>query len=101
MTKNRRVQVVEIHGEKMNELFRGDMTIIEGLPDDAELVKTWDEPARQVHSFLFESEEFPVVEQGEEAPVADIVVAERRVNQATHWVCPNCHDTLENGDVKQ
>jgi hypothetical protein len=95
----RRVQIVEVYGENINELFRGGLTVIEGLPDDAELVKTWDEPAREVYCFMFESEEFPIVDNGESAPVADITVAQRRVNTKTHWVCPNCTEVTESGDV--
>lgn len=96
---SKRVQIVEINEESINEFFRGDFAVIEGLPDDATLVRTWDEPARQTFCFMFESEEFPVVEEGAEAPVVDIAVARRRVNQSRYHVCPNCFDTLENGDV--
>lgn len=95
----RRVQVVEVYGENINELFRGDLTVIEGLPDDAELVRTWDEPARDVYCFMFESDQFPKVEQGKSAPTANITVAQRRVNTASHWVCRNCHEVTESGDV--
>lgn len=96
----KRVQIVEVRSENINDLFRGDIAVVEGLPDDATLVKTWDEPARQTYCFMFESEEFPTVEQGAEPPIADITVAQRRVNTTDYWVCPNCHDVLENGDVR-
>jgi len=98
MTK--RVQIVEVRHESITPLFTGDMAVVEGLPDDAELMRTWEEPARQTFCFMFESEEFPAVEEGAEPPKNEIVVAERRVNTATHYVCPNCHDTLDNGDVR-
>jgi len=98
MSENR-VQIVEVMAENINDFFRGNFTVIEGLPDDAELVDTWDEPRRDVYCFMFESEEFPVVAEGEEAPTAQISVAQRRVNTSKYWVCPNCHDVLENGDV--
>lgn len=97
---NRRVQIVEIQGDQIEKYFTGEMTVIEGLPDDASLVKTWDEPARQTYCFMFESDEFNEVEQGAEAPRAELAIAERRVNAKDHWVCPNCHDVLENGDVR-
>lgn len=99
MTDNR-VQIVEIRERSIDEYFRGNMAVIEGLPDDATLQRTWQEPARQTFCFLFESEEFPVVEEGEEPPRADIVVAQRRVNTSDYWVCPNCTESLENGDVR-
>lgn len=95
----KRVQIVEVFGENIEDFFSGDFTVIEGLPDDIELVQMWDEPPRQCFCFMFESEEFPVVEEGAEPPRHDIVVAKRRVNESTHWVCDNCHETHENGDV--
>jgi hypothetical protein len=96
----KRVQIVEVTDENIGQLFRGNMAVIEGLPEDAELVRTWDEPARQTYCFMFESEEFPTVEQGEKTPEADIAVAQRRINVSDYWVCPNCFETLENGDVR-
>lgn len=99
VTNRKRVQIVEIYGEDIEDFFAGNMTVIEGLPDDIELVQTWDEPAKQCYCFMFKSEEFPVVEEGEKAPRAEITIAQRRVNQSTHWVCQNCHETHENGDV--
>jgi len=97
--KGRRLQVVEIAGENIEKFFTGEMTIIEGLPDDAALYKFWEEPARDVYCFAFESEEFPVLNEGEKIPVVDISVVQRRVNNSTHWVCPNCFDTHTNGDI--
>lgn len=96
----KRVQTVEINGENIEEYFTGEIAVIEGLPDDATLVQTWAEPARQTHCFMFESEEFPAVEEGKEPPRADITVAQRRVNTSDYWICPNCTETLENGDVR-
>lgn len=96
----RRVQIVEIDSESIDDFFRGNLTVIEGLPDDATLVRTWDEPAKQVYCFMFESEEFPTVGEGEAAPTTEITVAQRRVNSSTHWVCPNCTDVVESGDVR-
>lgn len=95
----KRVQIVEVFGPDIEEFFKGDFTVIEGLPDDISLVRTWNEPHRQCFCFMFESEEFPVVEEGAEPPKAEIVTAKRRVNRSTHWVCDNCHETLDNGDV--
>lgn len=97
--RGKRVQIVEIFGEDVEDFFAGDLTVIEGLPDDISLVRTWDEPARQCFCFMFESEEFPVVEEGAEPPRAEVTVARRRVNQSTHWVCQNCNEVHENGDV--
>jgi len=98
--KEKRVQIVEVHEENIGDFFRGNFTVIEGLPDDAELIRTWQDHPRQTFCFMFKSDEFPVVEEGEKAPVADIVVAERRVNSKDWHVCPNCMDTIENGDVR-
>jgi len=95
----KRVKIVEIAGERIEEYFAGNMTVIEGLPDDITLVRTWEEPARNTFCFMFESEQFPVIEEGENVPKEEIVVSERRVNTYTHYVCPNCHDVLDNGDV--
>lgn len=95
----KRIQVVEIPSENIEEYFSGDMAVIEGLPDDIELYRTWDDAARQTYCFAFQSEEFPVVPQGEEPPRAEIVVAERRVNRKDYWVCPTCNETVQNGDV--
>lgn len=97
---DKRVQIVEIRAENINDFFRGNFTVIEGLPDDADLVRTWEEPARRTFCFMFESEEFPTVEEGAEPPRVDLSIAQRRVNTASHWVCPNCNDVLENGDVR-
>jgi len=95
----KRVKIVEVMDENIGKLFRGGISVISGLPDDAELIRTWEEPHRRVFCFMFESEEFPPVEEGEEPPKEDIVVAERRVNTSSHWVCPNCTEVVENGDV--
>lgn len=97
---DKRVQIVEVRAENIDDFFRGDCAIIEGLPDDATLKQTWDEPARQTYCFMFESEEFPQVEPGAEPPRVNLAIAKRRVNTADYWVCPNCHETLENGDVR-
>lgn len=97
---DKRVQIVELRAECIDEYFRGNMAVIEGLPDDATLKRTWEEPARQTYCFMFESDQFPTVEEGAEPPRADLVVAQRRVNTTDYWVCPNCNETLENGDVR-
>lgn len=99
--RGKRLGCVVVTGENIEKYFTGDMTIVEGLPDDARLVDTWNEPARQRYVFMFESDEFPVVPEGETVPEVDISVVERRVNNCTHWVCPNCLDTHTNGDVKR
>ena len=99
--KEKRVQIVEVDGEHLTDFFRGNFTVIEGLPDDATLERTWEEPARHTYCFMFESEEFPVVEEGKEPPRTNIVTVKRRVNQSTHWVCQECHNTLDNGDLRK
>lgn len=99
--RGKRLRRVEIRGERIEDYFTGDMTVIEALPDDSRLVDMWNDPRRQTYNLVFESEEFPVVAEGAEIPEADILVAERRCNNVTHWVCPNCFETHENGDVIQ
>lgn len=99
--KEKRLQKVVIPSEAIEDFFRGDRMIIEGVPDDADLVETWDEPARQTYNFVFESDEFPVVPQGEEIPEVDITSVQRRCNSTRYFICPNCQNTIENGDIKR
>lgn len=99
MASERRLMQVPIYGEEISDFFTGDLTCVEGLPDDITLKRTYEDPRRQAYVFIFESEEFPVVEEGEEIPETDIVTVRRRVNSSTHWVCGNCHETHDNGDI--
>lgn len=98
--RERRVQRVTVPSESIEEYFRGDRMIIEGVPDDADLVRTYDDPARMTFNFIFESEEFPVVEEGGEMPELEIAAVKRRCNVKDYIVCPTCHETINNGDVR-
>jgi hypothetical protein len=71
-----RVKAVPMTREVVEPLFRGDMAMVCGMPDDARFVRFYNEPRRDLLMFVFESEEFDIVEEGAVIPEKDAVVKE-------------------------
>lgn len=64
----KRVEAVRMTREVINPLFRGDMAMMCGLPDDAEFRRFYRDGARDLLIFVFESDEFEPVDGGEPIP---------------------------------
>lgn len=64
----KRVKAVEMTREIVNPLFRGDLAMMCGLPDDATFKRFYRDGERDMLLFVFESEEFDIVEEGERIP---------------------------------
>jgi hypothetical protein len=69
----RQVKRIVIGREVLLDIFNPQTRCVNGLPDDATLVKWWNDPARDSFEIMIQSETFPPVEEGEKAPEYDIV----------------------------
>lgn len=69
----RQVQRIVITPEMILDLFDPRTRCVNGLPDDAEIVKMWEDHARDTFEIMVKSETFPPVEEGQKAPEYDIV----------------------------
>jgi len=96
---HKRVRQVIFPKEQFTELVKGNSAVIEGLPDDIDMVNVWEQPSTQTYHFAFESEQFPRIEEGTEIPEANITTVHRRLNNSEWYMCPNCHETHKNGDI--
>lgn len=55
------------------DLFDPRTRCVNGLPEDTEVVKMWDDHARDTFEIMVKSEKFTPVEEGEQAPEYDLV----------------------------
>jgi hypothetical protein len=83
----KRVKAVQITREVVNPLFRGDMAVIAGMPDDANFVRFYNEPRRDLLMFVFESDEFEPVTEGEVIPEMsiDTHTVDANVRRSDEW----------------
>lgn len=83
----KRIKAVKVTREVVNPLFRGDMAVIAGLPDDANFVRFYNEPRRDLLMFVFESDEFQPVTEGEVIPEMsiDTHTVNANVRQSGKW----------------
>jgi hypothetical protein len=74
--------------EVIDPLFRGDMAMICGMPDDATYQRMYRDSARDMVVFVFESEAFDPIGEGEKIPMRNAysksVTADVRKN--TQWM---------------
>lgn len=64
---NRVLRVVLRYGDA-EQLFTGEIAAVDRLPQDATLVRTFEDPGRRELNFVFRHESFGAVEQGEVIP---------------------------------
>lgn len=83
----KRVKSVRMTREVVNPLFRGDMAMICGLPDDADFKRFYRDGARDMLVFVFQSEEFDPVKEGEKIPYRQAYSrsVDADVRKNTHW----------------
>lgn len=74
-SSKRRLGRVRLNDELIEPLFRGDLTVIEGLPDDARYRRMYEDPVHGCTWFVFKSREFEPLDEGDEIPVVDVTVA--------------------------
>jgi len=55
------------------DLFDPQTRTVNGLPDDASLVKMYEAPARDTFEIMIQSETFTPVDEGEQVPEYDLV----------------------------
>jgi hypothetical protein len=70
----RQVRRIVIGREFILDLFHPRTRFVNGLPEDAEFVKMWHEPARDSFEVMIKSETFTPVDEGEQVPEYDIVM---------------------------
>jgi hypothetical protein len=70
----RQVKRIVITPQMILDLFDPRTRCVNGLPDDTEVVKIWEDHARDTFEIMIKSETFAPVEQGEEAPEYDLVM---------------------------
>jgi hypothetical protein len=99
MAEEKRLRRVPIRSKNISNFLAGNMAVIEGLPDDVEVVRTYEDPAAQSYYFVVRSDEFPPVEEGEEIPETELAIVQRRIRACDYWTCPNCHEVTESGDI--
>jgi len=81
MTENqcpntRQVRRIVVGHEYAKKLFSERLRTVNGLPNDAEFVRAYEQPSRQAFVFVFQSATFSPVEEGEEMPKYDIAFEE-------------------------
>lgn len=66
------VKGVRMTREVVNPIFRGDIAVMCGLPDDAKFQRFYRNGARDELIFVFESDEFERLGEGEKIPLAEV-----------------------------
>lgn len=61
----RRRKTIAVGYDRIAELLSGDIRVEADLPTDATFVKAYDDPQSGRVEFVFESDEFPVLDGGE------------------------------------
>lgn len=65
---DRRVVRVPVYREWVEQLFRGDLAIVERLPDDIRFTGAYHDPLRDTYYFKFKSEQFEPVPEDDVIP---------------------------------
>lgn len=82
--KSRRIKRVRATEQVIESLFGGEVTMVAGLPDDAELEYFEYDPSRNELQFIFSSEQWERIDEGAmipviEASVVQIPVSDRKI----------------------
>lgn len=83
----KRIKGVRMTREVINPVFRGDVAVMCGLPDDADFKRFYRDGTRDMLVFVFESDEFDVVKEGDKIPYKDAYTrsVDSDVRKRTHW----------------
>lgn len=87
MSDERRLVRVPIYDEVVNELFQGGAKVLTGLPDDATLRRTYRDASTDSWYFIFQSESFDRVGEGEILPevTLDVATDDRLTHLVQSW----------------
>lgn len=75
-SNNRCVKRVQLTEDFITHLFRGEMAMVAGLPDDASFEDFTYDPSTMQLQFVFSSDEWEPVDEGEEIPFIEATCAE-------------------------
>jgi hypothetical protein len=73
---NRCVKRVRMTEEVFEHLFKGEMTMVAGMPDDASFEDFNYDPSRMEFQFIFSSDEWEPIPEGAAIPVFDVTCVE-------------------------